>query len=192
MIRIRSLLSFFARHFLLFRRRGTAIDIHPTAKVALRSLLGPLPAKLTIGEGSIVGARLCADRADAEISIGRHTFIGKSNVVSALRVTIGDDVLISWGCQIVDHDSHALQWGDRARDVREWYEGRKDWSKVPCSQVEIGDKAWLGFNVIVLKGVCIGEGAVVAAGSVVTRNVPPYTLVAGSPAREIRSLHEAR
>lgn len=191
MTRIRNLLSFFARQFLLLGRRGRSIDIHPTAKVGLRSLLGPLPAKLKIGEGSIVGARLCADRADAEISIGRHTFLGRSNIVSALRVTIGDDVLISWGCQIVDHDSHALLWSDRARDVRDWYQGRKDWSKVPCSPVEIGDKAWLGFNVIVLKGVRIGEGAVVAAGSVVTRDVPPYTLVAGSPAREIRGLHEA-
>lgn len=54
--------------------------------------------------------------------------------------------------------------------------------------VYIGDKVWIGFNVIILKGVDIGEGAVVAAGSVVTKNVPEWTLVGGNPAKVIRQL----
>ena len=54
--------------------------------------------------------------------------------------------------------------------------------------IRIADKAWLGMNVTVLKGVTIGEGAVVAAGSIVTKDVPPWTLVAGNPARVIKEL----
>jgi acetyltransferase-like isoleucine patch superfamily enzyme len=54
----------------------------------------------------------------------------------------------------------------------------------------ISDFVWIGANVIILKGVTIGEGAIVGAGSVVTKDVPPYTIVAGNPARIIREIPE--
>jgi acetyltransferase-like isoleucine patch superfamily enzyme len=59
---------------------------------------------------------------------------------------------------------------------------------VVVKPVRIGDKSWIGLNVIILKGVEIGEGAVVAAGSVVTKNIPPWTIAAGNPARVIREI----
>jgi galactoside O-acetyltransferase len=175
---------------LLAHAWGGARDwqVAPSAKVSLRSAFGPLPARVSIGEGSIVAARLCADRPESEIRIGSRTFIGRSTIICAQGVTIGDDVLISWGCQIVDHDSHALDWADRSSDVGDWYKGSKDWSKVPCAPVVIGNRVWIGFNALVLKGVHIGDGAVVAAGSVVTRDVPANSLVGGNPARVIREL----
>lgn len=58
--------------------------------------------------------------------------------------------------------------------------------KPVSAPIVIGDHVWIGMNVIVLKGVTIGEGAVVAAGSVVTKDVPPYSLVAGVPANVIK------
>ena len=76
----------------------------------------------------------------------------------------------------------------RRNDVREWAQGRKDWSNVAHAPVVIANKAWIGFNVTVLKGVTIGEGAVVAACAVVTKDIPPYSLVAGNPAQIIRKL----
>jgi acetyltransferase-like isoleucine patch superfamily enzyme len=54
--------------------------------------------------------------------------------------------------------------------------------------VKINDRVWIGFNSIILKGVTIGEGGIVGAGSVVTKDVPPYTIVAGNPARVIREI----
>jgi galactoside O-acetyltransferase len=72
--------------------------------------------------------------------------------------------------------------------VKDWYHGKKDWTHVEVKPVRICAKAWLGINVIVLKGVEIGEGAVVAAGSVVTKSVLPWTVVAGNPARVIRTI----
>ena len=64
----------------------------------------------------------------------------------------------------------------------------KDWSVVPTAAVRIEDKVWIGFNVIVLKGVTIGEGAVVGAGSVVVNDVPAWSVAVGNPARVIREL----
>jgi acetyltransferase-like isoleucine patch superfamily enzyme len=131
---------------------------------------------------------LICERDGARIAIGCNTFIGYSLLASASCIEVGNDVLISWGCNIVDHNSHAIGWAQRKQDVKDWYHDRKDWSPVVVKPVRINDKAWLGLNVIVLKGVEIGEGAVVAAGSVVTKNVPPWTVVAGNPAKVIREI----
>jgi len=72
--------------------------------------------------------------------------------------------------------------------VKDWYFGKKDWTHVEVKPVKVGNKSWLGLNVIILKGVEIGEGAVVGAGSVVVKNVPAWTIVAGNPASVIRSI----
>jgi acetyltransferase-like isoleucine patch superfamily enzyme len=143
---------------------------------------------LSIGKGSIVEAAVAFERPGSHVSIGTRTFVGASLIACAERIEIGDDVLISWGCTIVDHDSHSLAWKHRSRDVEEWFHGRKDWRHVEKAAVRIGDKAWIGMNAILLKGVQVGEGAVVGAGSVVTKDVAPYTIVAGNPARPVREL----
>jgi acetyltransferase-like isoleucine patch superfamily enzyme len=164
------------------------VEIHASAKVNSRGVRYRSASSLRIGEGSIVEGSLVCERDGASIVIGRNTFIGASLVASASCVEIGDDVLISWGCNIVDHNSHAIGWQQRKHDVRDWYHNKKDWTHVTVKPVRIGDKAWVGLNVIVLKGVEIGEGAVIAAGSVVTKSIPAWTVAAGSPAKVIREI----
>ena len=83
-----------------------------------------------------------------------------------------------------------MRFSDRKNDVKDWFVGKKDWSFVIKRPISIKNKAWIGFNSIILKGVTIGEGAIVGAGSVVTKDVPPYTIVAGNPARIIREIPE--
>jgi acetyltransferase-like isoleucine patch superfamily enzyme len=121
--------------------------------------------------------------------IGDRTHVGGGSLIDAAeRIEIGNDVLISFDVVIMDHDSHALEFEKRRHDVADWLEGKKDWSHVPRRQVRIADKAWIGVRAMILKGVELGEGCVVAAGAVVTKDVPPWTLVAGVPARVVRSL----
>lgn len=172
------------------RRRLLAkptFEINASAKVNFRGI-SPGLARFRIGEGSVFRGTISADRPEAEVSIGDNSFIGSSNLVSAVRIDIGSDILMSWGCTVVDHNSHAIAWSERADDVRDWYHGRKSWMAVKAAPVTICDRAWIGFNVIILKGVTIGRGAIVAAGSVVTKDVAPYTIVGGNPARLIREI----
>jgi acetyltransferase-like isoleucine patch superfamily enzyme len=144
---------------------------------------------LRIGASSQIGGHLVFEAPESSISIGSGVFVGGGTVIdTALAIKIGDDVLISSEVLIYDHDSHSLDFADRAEDLRLWMQGRKDWARIPRASVTVGDKCWIGARSIVLKGVALGEGAVVGAGSVVTRNVPAFTLVAGNPARPIREL----
>jgi acetyltransferase-like isoleucine patch superfamily enzyme len=182
---IGKLLNAAARRRILGR---PGVQVAPSAKVRFGGIALRPGCSLSIGERSIIEASLLYDREGATISIGARTFIGGSMLVSAEQIQFGDDVLMAWGGTIVDHDSHSLDWKQRREDVAAWYEGRKDWTHVDRAPVRICDKAWIGFNVSILKGVTVGEGAVVAACSVVTHDVEPYTLVGGNPSRLIRRL----
>lgn len=165
--------------------RRCDLQASPTAKVNYGRMIRP-PSTLVIGDGTIFEGVINSDREGSVVRIGSNTFVGNSSFITADRIEIGNDVLISWGCTIVDHNSHAISWDDRANDVRDYYAGRKNWSKVVTAPISIRDRAWIGFGVIILKGVEIGEGAIVASGSVVTKNVAANTIVGGNPARVIR------
>jgi acetyltransferase-like isoleucine patch superfamily enzyme len=171
-------------------KKLAGICISGSAKVNYRGITRKGFSTLRIGEGSIVEGSIIADREGASVIIGKNTFIGGSRIICAESVEIGDHVLISWGCNIVDHNSHAIYWQDRREDIRNWYQGKKIWDKVKSKRVMIEDHVWIGFNSIILKGVTIGHGAVIGAGSVVTKDVPPLAIVGGNPARIIRAASE--
>lgn len=142
-----------------------------------------------VGAGSNIEGTVVLERSSASVVIGDRTHIGGGTLLDvATSIRIGSDVLISFGVMIVDHDSHSLDFAMRRDDVRLWMAGQKNWTHVPMRSVTIGDCAWVGAKSTVLKGVSLGEGAVVAASAVVTRDVPPWTLVGGNPARVIREL----
>ena len=152
----------------------------------------PNGCSVSIGSQSNIEAALVLEQQAARIVIGSRTHVGGGTVVAAAsKIEIGDDVLVAFDAVIVDHNSHSLSFRERQHDVEQWIQGRKDWSSVAISPVKISNKAWIGMRAIVLKGVTIGEGAVVGAGSVVTKDVPPWTIVAGNPARVIAELDPA-
>jgi acetyltransferase-like isoleucine patch superfamily enzyme len=170
----------------------TLCDVHHSAKVVWRRIQTAQTGNhLTIGKESLIQASIVFERGDAQVSIGERTFIGGALLGCAECIEIGNDVEIAWGTTIIDHNSHAVAYSERSQDVvNSLYGKTKDWSNVKRKKITIGDKSWIGFNAIIMKGVSIGEGAIVAAGSVVTKDVPPYTIVGGNPARIIRELTE--
>jgi galactoside O-acetyltransferase len=162
--------------------------------------LGKIDNRINIGTESVLGCLVVLERATGCVNIGSRTYIGGgSKLIASTSISIGNDVMISWGCTIVDHDSHSLDYRQRAEDIQSWRRGlikgglqvaaaNKNWDYVKQAPISIHDKAWIGMDVLILKGVTIGEGAVVAARSVVTKDVPPWTLAAGNPAQKIRLL----
>jgi acetyltransferase-like isoleucine patch superfamily enzyme len=169
-------------------RFSSAVKIGRGSRIAWRRIRNARNNLLVIGENSIVHADISFEENGGEIRIGNRCFIGRSHLVCYRSLVIGDDVIMSWGITIVDHDSHSINWEERRDDVVDWARGRKNWQYVKHAPVAVKDKAWIGFNVSILKGVTIGEGAVIGACSVVTRDIPPYALAVGNPAKVIRSL----
>jgi acetyltransferase-like isoleucine patch superfamily enzyme len=150
---------------------------------------GRYDATVEIGDECDLEGTWVMDDPAARIRIGSRTQLNHGCIVECIDgVSIGDDVLVAAETYISDNDSHSLDFEQRRHDHRDRRRGERDWSVVPRAPVWIESKAWIGRRAMILKGVTVGEGAVVAAGSVVTASVEPWTLVAGVPARAVRTL----
>ncbi|RYE37966.1 MAG: acyltransferase [Sphingobacteriales bacterium] len=123
--------------------------------------------------------------------MGDNCYLGENSIIwSGESVRIGDNVLISHNVNIIDSNSHELDHLERAEGFKSLIENGhpKEKGSIITSPIIIKDYAWVSFNSIILKGVTVGEGAVVAAGSVVTKDVPDYSIVAGNPAVVVKYL----
>lgn len=157
---------------------------------------------IDIGSNSLLQCNLIFEKETGNISIGDRTYIGGgTRIISINNVEIGNDVTIAWGCTIYDHNSHSIYWEERSNDTLQCIQDykqtgnfikNKEWGKVKSEPIKICDKAWVGFDCVILKGVTVGEGAVIGARSVVTNDVLPYTVVAGNPARVVKTLKKEK
>lgn len=132
-----------------------------------------------IGENSFLGPVLqyAGIEYSPKIVIGENTIVGKNCSIAAIdRVKIGKNVLFAGHVHITDH-SHGYE------DITRPIAPQKLISKGP---VIIEDDCWLGFSCEILSGVHIGKHSIVAARAVVTKDVPPYSIVAGNPARVVK------
>ena len=185
------------------------VRVHPSAiidpRASVRIFNPPDRPRvcLEIGEGCHVFSQFSILRPNASIRVGARCQLGVSQFIAAQRIDIGDDVIMAWDITVIDSDNHSLYWSERQFDVercRQDYAAiggadiarNHDWSKVGIAPVKIGDKCWIGLGGTILKGVTLGEGAVIGARSVVTRDVKPWHVAAGNPCREIRPLPRAR
>lgn len=149
-------------------------------------------SRIVVGNGCLIQGILVTETIDSAIIIGNNSFVGGGTLLDcAKEIQLEDDVLISHGCLLADSDNHSVSYSLRKRDLVDWRTGgRHDWTTTKKNPIIIRKGAWIGARVIILKGVTIGEGAVVAAGSVVTKSVSDYQIVAGNPATVVRSIPE--
>lgn len=192
------------------RKKKRIAAIQPYIDIAKNSIYGNgfdvdirKPKKnhifLKIGSHCMINGQFIFEKDSGFVSIGDRVHIGKSMCISINGITIGDDVTIAWDCLLYDHNSHPIDWKQRRFDTEQEYRDfcetgdplkNKDWNNVKSKPIVIKNKAWIGAGCKILKGVTIGEGAIVGAGSVVTHDVPDWTIVGGNPAVVIKSLKE--
>lgn len=140
-----------------------------------RTRIDVLPMKnFIIGDKTIIEDFTCINNGMGDIIIGSNCMIGIGNVLTG-PVTIGNNVITAQhvGISGLNHG-----YTDISLPIRD--------QKCNVAEVVIEDDCWIGTNVVITSGVTIGKHSVVAGGSVVTKNVPPYTVVAGNPAKIIK------
>lgn len=132
--------------------------------------------KCTLQTGAILAAADCGS-----ITLERNVYLGEYTVISSRgKIHIGENTIIATHVFIVDFD-HQFKNADIPIHL----------SGYDCSRVEIERDCWIGAGSLILKGVRIGEGSVIGAGSVVTRDIPAYSIAVGVPARVIKKREEA-
>jgi acetyltransferase-like isoleucine patch superfamily enzyme len=162
-------------HYELMRREAfVRWPVHGNLLEALRQ------GRLEIGRHALLEPDVWITApAPARVRIGAGTFLNLGVMVAALdRVEIGAHCMLANGCVVTDADH---RFDDPSRPVT--WQGFT--SKGPT---RIGDNVWLGAHVVVTSGVTVGERCVVGANSVVTRDLPPFSLAAGAPARVLRRI----
>ena len=155
----------------LYQHRGKHSVIHRSARMDT-----PPYRKFCLGDYSVIESFACINNAVGDVVIGDHTRIGLHNTVIG-PVKIGNHVNLAQGITVTALN-HNFADADK----------RIDEQGVSTNPVTIEDDVWIGANAVILPGVTIGNHCVVAAGAVVTKDVPPHSLVAGVPAKVIKQL----
>lgn len=152
-----------------------------------------------VGDDCILDCHILFETESGQVKIGDRVYIGNSKLICKTGIEFENDIFVAWGCYFYDHNSHSIDYKERQSDLKQqlkdYREGRffienKNWSVVNTKPIKICSNAWIGMNSIILKGVTIGEGAIVGAGSVVTKDVPAWTMVAGNPAQVVRKIEQ--
>lgn len=201
--------SFFRRSYISFCRRiynvgkKEAERIHSdrqkeVAIVGEGTILYPCSAilnlanirdRITIGSNSHIYGNLTVYSYAGEISIGNYCSLGdNSRIVSGKAIRIGNRVMIAHNVNILDNNSHPIDAALRHEDFKSNYGSGMKQYDLHAEEINIQDDVWIGFNSIILKGVTIGKGAIIGAGSVVTKNVEAWTVNVGNPARCVYKL----
>lgn len=155
----------------LYQHRGKHSVIHRSARMDT-----PPYRLFSLGNYSVIESFACINNAVGDVIIGDHTRIGLHNTIIG-PVDIGNHVNLAQGITVTALNHN---FNDTNKRIDE--------QGVSTNPVTIEDDVWVGANAVILPGVTIGEHCVVAAGAVVTKDVPPHSLVAGVPAKVIKNI----
>jgi acetyltransferase-like isoleucine patch superfamily enzyme len=142
---------------------------------------------IRVGNDCVIGGELLTFGHGGELRLGDWCYVGAcTRIWSASSIDIGNRVLISHNVNIHDCDSHPLDPGARHRQFQAIARSGhpKEAPPMDARSIRIEDDVWIGFNCTILKGVTIGARSVIAAGSTVTKQIPPDSLVIGGEVRK--------
>lgn len=146
---------------------------------------------IRIGDCALMmGSLYVAD--DGKIEIGKNFYFGGNSMIGAINsVKVGDCVIISNDVKIFDNNNHPTSPTKRKIMSIEGFQNENwHWRHADNKEIVIEDNVWIGQYATILKGVRIGKGAIIGTKAVVTKDVPPYTIVAGNPARVVKKIEE--
>lgn len=158
-----------------------------TSDYAFKRFRAREPESLVIGSNSTMDGVHFAVGAKGRVVIGDYCYFTNAVLLCELELHFGNYVVIGWNATIADTDFHPLAPAERIADAiacSPLGKGRPR-PKIPCRPVVLEDDVWVGPNATILKGVRIGAGAWIEAGSLVTRDVPRRSRVLGNPAQVI-------
>lgn len=152
--------------------------------------------QILIGDYCRISSGKIICKKNAIVQIGNFTVLQDGASLLCLEsIVVGNYTGIAGGTTIIDNNTHSIDVENRIEHrirvspLGAGYLGLGNgWEMSESSPVKIGDCVWIGADCTILKGVTIGDGSIVARNSVVTKNVPPYTIVAGNPARVVKTL----
>ena len=159
----------------IFKKKGSQLNIGENCTIKssfLSNLVG-------LSQRTIIVTRT----EEAKIEIGNNVGISGATIYARKEITIGDNTLIGGNVKILDNDFHPIEVEARNLDIKE---------KIGTRKIKIGKDCFIGANSLILKGVEIGDGSVVGAGSVVTGKFPSNVVIAGNPARVIKVLEREK
>ena len=206
---IKKLKAYILQKILVYLKRGleteysrqrysnflTNATIHSSVKILPNATIENLSQcsnLITIKKDSVIRGELLIFAHAGEILIGEECYVGESTRIwSSASINIGNRVYISHNVNIHDTNSHSIDSYIRHQhflSIMSTGHPKEDIFDIQSSPVIIEDDVWIGFNSTILKGVKIGRGSVIAACSVVTKDVLPNAIVAGNPARPIKKI----
>jgi acetyltransferase-like isoleucine patch superfamily enzyme len=151
--------------------------------------------QLVLGNHVILGKVVFHVHERGALRVGDYSALSGVRIECAERVEIGRYCQVSYNVEIHDNNSHPVEPDARREQIVGVHHDKARFGSIylsDTSPVRIGDNVWIGHDVIILKGVHIGDNAIVATGSVVTRDVPAHVIAAGNPARVVRVLAQER
>lgn len=192
-VAMRRIIAYLMKVYLLLKYRdhslivGSRSIIYPSARIEINSRHR---GAVQIGQRSAILGELVNYGHGGTISIGDYCFVGRdSHIWAGAEISIGNRVLISHAVNIFDNLTHPISASQRHEQFRaimtSGHPPKLDLGEKP---IRIEDDVLIGCGSIIFRGVTIGQGAIVGAGSIVRKDVPPWTIVAGNPAVVVRTI----
>lgn len=188
------MISYFRNRFFTKKKNphnpySNMVSVDPTAIFSPSAVVNRQndKEKIIVGKHARIFGTLLVFKT-GKIEIGDYSLLNQNSYLSSTNyIKIGDRVLISWNVSVFDNNSHPLN----AKERHVHFLNPDADVHIPSSPTVIEDDVWIGCNCIILKGVTIGKGSVISAGSVVTKSIPANSIVAGNPAEVVKNITNA-